>query len=428
MTKPIVTTSINGQTNNLNILNGTIGPDVVDIRTFYGTTGAFTFDPGYTSTACCESTITYIDGDAGVLLHRGYTIEDLAEQSDYMDVCYALIYGDLPNANQRNNFVAQIQAENNIPDYLITLCQSLPQSSHPMAVMTTLTGALSAQYHDDVDVHNADNRITNIIRMIAKAPILAAMAFKHSQGQNFIAPRNDLGYAENFLNMCFNTVSNDYKAVPSAIKAMDRMFILHADHEQNASTATVRNAGSSGANPYACWAAGTACLWGPAHGGANEAVLSMLEEIGSKDNVQTFVDRAKDKNDAFRLMGFGHRVYRNLDPRAGVMKQSCDEVLEDLGVQDPLLDIARILEKTALEDDYFISRKLFPNVDFYSGIVLKALCFEPKLFTVLFAMSRTVGWMSQWHEMMSQNSKIARPRQLYTGATHRPFIPLAERG
>lgn len=421
------TITVDGKSADLNIIKGSVGPDAVDIRSFYGTTGAFTFDPGFTSTACCESAITYIDGENGILLHRGYTIEDLAGKSDYMDVCYALIFGELPNTTQRTDFIAQVQAENNVPDFLYDLCRTLPKDSHPMAIMTTLTGALSNHYHADVNVHDADSRIQNIIRMVAKAPILAAMARRHYWGYDFIAPRNDLCYAENFLNMCFNTEKDDYKACQSAIKAMDRMFILHADHEQNASTATVRNAGSSGANPYACWAAGTACLWGPAHGGANEAVLDMLEQIGDKSNVETFINKAKDKSDSFRLMGFGHRVYRNLDPRAGVMKQSCDEVLAELGVQDELLDIARILEKNALNDQYFIDRKLFPNVDFYSGIVLRALNFKPALFTVLFAMSRTVGWMAQWHEMMGQAGKISRPRQVYTGETQRPYVPLDKR-
>ena len=409
-------------------LKGTIGPDVVDIRTFYGATGAFTFDPGFTSTASCESQITYIDGDEGILLHRGYSIEDLAGKSDYMDVCYALIYGDLPNQSQRDGFIAQIKAENNVPEFLKTVCRGLPKDSHPMAVMTTLTGALSAQYHDDVDVFDGDNRIKQIIRMVAKAPILTAMAYKHSMGEDFVDPSNDICYAENFLNMCFGKANAPYQAKPSVIKAMDRIFILHADHEQNASTATVRSAGSSNANPFACWAAGSACLWGPAHGGANEAVLVMLDEIGNKDNVSTFVDRAKDKSDPFRLMGFGHRVYKNLDPRAGVLKLSCDEVLADLGIEDPLLEVAQQLEQAALEDDYFIQRKLFPNVDFYSGIILKAMKFPTSLFTVLFALSRTVGWMSQWHEMMGQaGMKISRPRQLYTGSPARPFKEISER-
>ena len=409
-------------------LKGSIGPDVVDIRTFYGVTDAFTFDPGFTSTASCESQITYIDGDEGVLLHRGYSIEDLAGKSDYMDVCYALIYGDLPTRSQRDGFIAKIQAENNVPEFLKTVCKGLPKNAHPMSIMTTLTGALSAQYHDDVDVFDGDSRITQIIRMVAKAPILTAMAYKHSIGEDFVEPSNDICYAENFLNMCFGKTNAPYQACPSVIKAMDRIFILHADHEQNASTATVRAAGSSNANPFACWAAGTACLWGPAHGGANEAVLVMLDEIGHKDNVSAFVDRAKDKSDPFRLMGFGHRVYKNLDPRAGVLKQSCDEVLEDLGIEDPLLEVAQQLEKAALGDDYFIQRKLFPNVDFYSGIILKAMNFPTSLFTVLFALSRTVGWMSQWHEMMGQaGMKISRPRQLYTGSTHRPFKEMSER-
>ncbi|MFV3075832.1 citrate synthase [Niveispirillum fermenti] len=414
----------------LPIQHGTTGPDVIDIRKLYGATGCFTFDPGFTSTASCESAITFIDGDEGILLHRGYPIEQLAEQSDFMEVCYLLLHGELPTPKQKQEFEATITRHTMVHEQLTQFYRGFRRDAHPMAILCGVVGALSAFYHDSTDINDPKQRMIASHRLIAKLPTIAAMAYKYSVGQPFMYPRNDLGYAENFLYMTFGVPCEPYKVNPVIAKAMDRIFILHADHEQNASTSTVRLSGSSGANPFACIAAGIASLWGPAHGGANEAVLKMLEEIGHKDRIPEFVARAKDKNDNFRLMGFGHRVYKNYDPRAKVMKQTCDAVLADLGIKDdPLLDIAVELERIALSDPYFIEKKLYPNVDFYSGIILKAIGFPTSMFTVLFALARTVGWISQWKEMIEDpGQKIGRPRQLYTGEQQRDFVPAHQRG
>ncbi|MDZ5647820.1 citrate synthase [Nitrospirillum sp. BR 11828] len=411
------------------VMHGTTGPDVVDIRKLYGETGYFTYDPGFTSTGSCESKITFIDGDKGVLLHRGYPIEQLAEKSDFMEVCYLMLHGELPNAKQKGEFERSITYHTMVHEQLSQFFRGFRRDAHPMAVMCGVVGALSAFYHDSTDIEDPRQRMVASHRLIAKMPTLAAMAYKYSIGQPFVYPRNDLSYAENFLNMTFSVPCEPYKINPVIAKAMDKIFILHADHEQNASTSTVRLAGSSGANPFACIAAGIACLWGPAHGGANEAVLKMLAEIGHKDRIPEFIARAKDKNDSFRLMGFGHRVYKNYDPRAKVMQQTCKEVLAELGIKDdPLLDIAVELERIALEDPYFIEKKLYPNVDFYSGIILKAIGFPTSMFTVLFALARTVGWIAQWQEMIADTSqKIGRPRQLYTGATTRDYVPVEQR-
>ena len=411
------------------IIKGTTGPDVIDVRSLYGKTGYFTYDPGFTSTGSCESGITYIDGDVGQLLHGGYSIEDLAEHSDYMEVCYLLLHGELPNQDQKKQFTGSITRHTMVHEQLLNFFRGFRRDAHPMAVMVGVVGALSAFYHDSTDITDPTHRMIASHRLIAKMPTIAAMAYKYSIGQPFVYPRNNLGYAANFLNMCFSVPAEEYDIKPSVARAMDRIFILHADHEQNASTSTVRLAGSSGANPFACISAGISTLWGPAHGGANEAVLSMLNQIGSKDKIGEFIKRAKDKDDPFRLMGFGHRVYKNYDPRAGVLKKSCKEVLEDLGVMDePLLALAMELERIALEDDYFVQRKLFPNVDFYSGIILKAMGFPTSMFTVLFALARTVGWIAQWNEMIQDpGQKIGRPRQLYTGHTQREYVPLDKR-
>ncbi|HYD31148.1 MAG TPA: citrate synthase [Azospirillaceae bacterium] len=419
-----------GKSYNLPILDGTIGPSVIDIRKLYGDTGYFTYDPGFTSTGSCESQITYIDGDEGVLLHRGYAIEDLAEHSDFTEVCYLLLYGELPTADQKTKFEKTITNHTMVHEQLTTFYRGFRRDAHPMAVVCGVTGALSAFYHDSTDINDPHQRMVASHRLIAKMPTMAAMAYKYSTGQPFVYPRNDLKYAENFLSMTFATPCEPYKVNPILAKAMDRILILHADHEQNASTSTVRLAGSSGANPFAVIAAGIASLWGPAHGGANEAVLKMLQEIGHKDRISEFVKRAKDKNDTFRLMGFGHRVYKNYDPRAQVMRKTCHEVLGELGIKDePLLDIAMELEKIALEDEYFVEKKLYPNVDFYSGIILRAMGFPTSMFTVLFALARTVGWISQWKEMVEDpQAKIGRPRQLFTGHTKRPYVALYERG
>ena len=414
----------------LPVLHGSTGPSVVDIRKLYAETGHFTYDPGFTSTGSCESKITYIDGDEGILLHRGYAIDDLADNCDFPEVCFLLLNGHLPDAQEKQKFETTIRYHTMVHEQLNRFYSGFRRDAHPMAVLCGVTGALAAFYHDSTDINDPQQRVVASHRLIAKMPTIAAMAYKYNIGQPFMYPRNDLSYAENFLYMTFGTPCEPYKVNPILSRAMDKIFILHADHEQNASTSTVRLAGSSGANPFACIAAGIASLWGPAHGGANEAVLKMLEEIGTVDRIPEFVNRAKDKNDNFRLMGFGHRVYKNYDPRAQVMRKTCHEVLGELGIKDePLLDIAMELEKIALSDPYFIEKKLYPNVDFYSGIILKAMGFPTSMFTVLFAVARTVGWISQWKEMIEDpQQKIGRPRQLYTGETKRPFVPLAERG
>jgi citrate synthase len=413
----------------LPVLSGTEGPKVIDIQSLYKDTGYFTYDPGYTSTGSCDSTITFIDGEKGILRHRGYSIEELAERSDYMDVCYLLLYGELPNADQKKDFVHEITYHTMVHEQLLYFYRGFRRDAHPMAIMAGVVGALSAFYHESTDINDPEQRRMATHQLVAKMPTIAAMAYKYSLGQPFVYPRNDLNYAENFLHMAFSVPTEDYVVNPVLARAMDRIFMLHADHEQNASTSTVRIAGSSGANPFACIAAGIASLWGPAHGGANEAVLSMLEEIGSSNRIPEFIARAKDKNDPFRLMGFGHRVYKNYDPRAAVLRESTHEVLGELGIEDePLLDIAIELERIALQDDYFVEKKLFPNVDFYSGITLRAMGFPTSMFTVLFALARTVGWIAQWKEMIKEpNQRIGRPRQLYTGHQERPFVPLDKR-
>ncbi len=423
-----LTDNRSGSTWELPVIDGTEGPSVVDVRKFYADTDMFTYDPGFTSTGSCESKITYIDGEKGVLLHRGYRIEDLAEHSDFMDVCSLLLYGGLPNAKQKADFEKSITYHTMLHEQLNYLYRGFRRDAHPMAIMVGVVGALSAFYHDSTDITDPRQRMVASHRLIAKMPTIAAWAYKYSLGQPFVYPRNDLRYAENFLYMVFSVPCEEYKVSQVLSRAMDRIFILHADHEQNASTSTVRIAGSSGANPFACIAAGIASLWGPAHGGANEAVLKMLQEIGHKDRIPEFVERAKDRNDPFRLMGFGHRVYKNYDPRATVMRKSCHEVLQELGLDDPLLDLAMELERIALEDAYFAEKKLFPNVDFYSGIILKAMGFPTSMFTVLFAVARTVGWVAQWKEMIEDpNQKISRPRQLYTGERQREYVPVAKR-
>jgi citrate synthase len=411
------------------VYGGTIGPDVIDISKLYGSTGMFTYDPGFTSTGSCESKITYIDGDEGILLYRGYPIEQLAEHGDFLETCYLLLYGELPTAAQKADFDARVTRHTMVHEQMSRFFQGFRRDAHPMAVLVGSVGALSAFYHDSTDISDPHQRMVASIRMIAKVPTLAAMAYKYSVGQPFVYPKNELDYAANFLNMCFAVPCEDYKVNPVLARAMDRIFILHADHEQNASTSTVRLAGSSGANPFACIAAGCACLWGPAHGGANEAALKMLAEIGTVDRIPEYIKRAKDKNDSFRLMGFGHRVYKNYDPRAKIMQQTTHEVLGQLGIKDdPLLDVAMELEKIALHDEYFIEKKLYPNIDFYSGITLKAMGFPTSMFTVLFAVARTVGWIAQWKEMIEDpNQKIGRPRQLYTGAEQRDYVQTPKR-
>ena len=409
------------------ILSGSAGFDVIDIRTL-GSHGYFTYDPGFLATASCESAITFIDGGKGILQHRGYAIDDLAKKADYLEVCYILLNGDAPTKSQYDEFKSTITNHTMVHEKLVHFFQGFLPDAHPMAMVCAVVGALSSFYHSDLDINEPTQRMRSAHRLIAKMPTIAAMAYKYSIGQPFVYPRNDLSYAENFLHMMFSVPAEEYKVSPTVAAAMDRIFTLHADHEQNASTSTVRLAGSSGANPYACIAAGVASLWGPAHGGANEACLTMLEEIGSVDNIAKYVAKAKDKNDSFRLMGFGHRVYKNFDPRATVMRETCHEVLKELNIQDPLLDVAMELERIALEDEYFVSKKLYPNVDFYSGIILKAIGIPTSMFTVIFAMSRTVGWISHWDEMLSQpGQKIGRPRQKYTGEINRKFVPLDER-
>ncbi len=414
----------------LPVKKGTIGPEVLDINKLYAETGTFTYDPGFTSTASCESKITYIDGDEGVLLYRGYPIEQLAEYGDFIETCYLLYYGELPNMAQRKEFENAITMHTMIHEQMSRFYSGFRRDAHPMAVLVGVVGAMSAFYHDSTDINDPKQREIASRRMIAKLPTIAAMAYKYHIGQPFVYPRNNLNYAANFLHMCFAVPCEDYHVNPVLARAMDRIFILHADHEQNASTSTVRLAGSSGANPFACIAAGIACLWGPAHGGANEAALQMLTEIGHPEKVPAFISKVKDKTSHIRLMGFGHRVYKNYDPRAKIMQKTAHEVLAELGIKDdPLLEVARELEKEALADDYFISRKLYPNVDFYTGIILRAIGFPTSMFTVLFALARTVGWISQWKEMIEDpGQRIGRPRQLYTGAPKRDYVLMSKRG
>ncbi|CAK0778867.1 citrate synthase [uncultured Gammaproteobacteria bacterium] len=424
-----MTVKSTGKTYTFPILKASVGPDVVDVRKFLPQTGLFTYDPSFNSTASCESQITFIDGDKGILLHRGYPIDQLAEQSDYLETCYLLLNGELPSRDERKEFEQIITTHTMVHEQISFFYRGFRRDSHPMAVLCGIVGALSSFYGDTLDIRDPKQRMIASHRLISKMPTIAAMAYKYSIGEPFVYPRNDLSYSENFLSMMFAVPSTPYRANPVLARAMDRLLILHADHEQNASTSTVRTAGSSGANPFACIAAGIASLWGPAHGGANEAVLAMLKEIGSKSRVAECIKRAKDKDDPFRLMGFGHRVYKNFDPRAQVMRRSCHEVLSELGKKDdPLLDIAMELERIALEDDYFVQRKLYPNVDFYSGIILQAMGFPTSMFTVLFAVARTVGWISQWKEMIEDPEyRIARPRQLYTGPIARNYVPVSQR-
>lgn len=411
----------------LPVYSGSIGPDVIDVRALTGK-GFFTYDPGFVSTASCESKITYIDGDKGMLLHRGYPIEDLAEKSNYLETCFLLLHGELPSKEEYDEFTSIIRNHTMVHESIARFFRGFHHDSHPMAMMCGIVGALSAFYHDSLDITNERHRVISAHRLIAKMPTLAAMCYKHSQGQPFMYPDNKLSYSENFLHMMFGTPCDDPKVNPVLARAMDKIFLLHADHEQNASTSTVRLAGSSGANPFACIASGIATLWGPAHGGANEAVLSMLQEIGDVKNIDKFIKRAKDKDDPFRLMGFGHRVYKNFDPRAKVMKETCDEVLNVLGLDnDPLLAIAKRLEQIALEDEYFIEKKLYPNVDFYSGIIMKAIGIPTDMFTVIFATGRTVGWIAHWHEMLTEDYRIGRPRQLYTGEVKRDLESIDKR-
>ena len=423
------TLTVEGKTVDFPVLTGTVGPDVIDISKLYAQTGMFTYDPGFTSTGSCESKITYIDGDAGILLYRGYPIEQLAEKGDFLETCYLLLYGELPNKAQKEDFDQRVTNHTMVHEQVARFFQGFRRDAHPMAVMVASVGALAAFYHDSTDINDPHQRMVASIRMIAKIPTLAAMAFKYNIGQPFVYPKNSLDFASNFLRMCFAVPCEDYKVNPVMAEALDKIFILHADHEQNASTSTVRIAGSSGANPFACIAAGIACLWGPAHGGANEAALQMLAEIGTVDKIPEFIAKVKDKNSTVRLMGFGHRVYKNYDPRAKIMQQMCHKVLAETGHQnDPLLHVAMELEKIALSDEYFIQRKLYPNVDFYSGITLKAMGFPTSMFTVLFAVARTVGWISQWSEMIQDpQQKIGRPRQLYTGETRRDYVPISRR-
>jgi citrate synthase len=420
--------TIDNQAIELPIITGTVGPDVIDIRKLYAQSDRFTFDPGFTSTASCESQITYIDGDAGILLHRGYSIEQLSEDSSFMEVSYLLLNGELPSKAELDDFSYTISRHTMLHEQLATFYRGFRRDAHPMAIMCGVVGALSAFYHDSTDISDPHQRKIASHRLIAKMPTIAAMAYKYSVGQPFIYPDNSLSYTGNFLRMTFGVPAEPYIVNPVVEQALDRIFTLHADHEQNASTSTVRLAGSSGANPFACIAAGIACLWGPAHGGANEAALNMLREIGTPDKIPHYIERAKDKNDPFRLMGFGHRVYKNYDPRATVMQKTVREVLTALKVKDPIFDVALQLEEMALNDPYFIDKKLFPNVDFYSGIILSAIGFPTTMFTVLFALARTVGWVAQWNEMISDpGQKIGRPRQLYTGPAQREYVPVAKR-
>jgi citrate synthase len=420
---------VGGKTYDLPVYEGSIGPSVIDVSALYGQTGYFTYDPGFTSTASCESDITYIDGDKGELLYRGYPIEQIAEKGNFLETCYLLLNGELPTKQEYDEFSYAISRHTMVHEQMQYFLRGFRRDAHPMAIMVGMVGALSAFYHDSTDINDPQQRMIASRRMIAKIPTIASMAYKYSIGQPVVYPRNDLSYAENFLHMCFSVPAEKYNVSPVLADAMDKIFILHADHEQNASTSTVRLAGSSGANPFACIAAGIACLWGPAHGGANEAALNMLQEIGSVDRIPEYVAKAKDKNDPFRLMGFGHRVYKNYDPRAKVMQQTCHAVLKELGINDdPLLDVAMELERIALSDEYFIEKKLYPNIDFYSGITLKAMGFPTTMFTVLFALARTVGWIAQWNEMIEDpKQRIGRPRQLFTGANQREYVDSAKR-
>ena len=428
MSDKTATLNVDDNTLDLPVLPGSVGPEVVDIRKMYGQTGKFTYDPGFTSTASCQSAITYIDGDEGILLHRGYPIDQLAEQARFLEVAYLLLHGDLPSKAEFEEFDNTITYHTMVHEQLAQFFRGFRRDAHPMSIMTGVVGALSAFYHDSTDITDPQQRLIASHRLIAKMPTIAAMAHKYSIGQPFVYPKNDLTYTGNFLRMTFGVPAEDYEVNPVIESAMRKIFILHADHEQNASTSTVRLAGSSGANPFACIAAGIACLWGPAHGGANEAALNMLREIGDVKNIPGYIERAKDRNDPFRLMGFGHRVYKNYDPRAKVMQQTAEEVLKELNISDPVLDVARELEQIALNDDYFIEKKLYPNVDFYSGVILNAIGFPTEMFTALFALARTTGWVAQWNEMISDpEQKIGRPRQLYVGATSRDFVPLDER-
>ncbi|WP_420143242.1 citrate synthase [Sphingobium sp.] len=420
--------TVGGDAKDYAIMGGTVGPQVIDVRKLYANTGMFTYDPGFTSTASCESGLTYIDGDEGVLLHRGYPIGQLAEQSSFMEVCYLLLNGELPSAKELSDFTNTITRHTMIHEQLTAFFRGFRRDAHPMAIMVGVVGALSAFYHDSTDINDPEQRRIASHRLIAKMPTIAAMAYKYSVGQPFVYPRNDLSYTANFLRMTFSVPAEEYEPDPVVVDAMDKIFILHADHEQNASTSTVRLAGSSGANPFACIAAGITCLWGPAHGGANEAALNMLREIGTVDRIPEYIARAKNKDDPFRLMGFGHRVYKNYDPRATVMQKTAKDVLEKLGVNDPVFDVAKELEQIALNDPYFIEKKLYPNVDFYSGVILSAIGFPTEMFTVLFALARTVGWVAQWNEMISDPAqKIGRPRQLYTGPAQRDYVAVDRR-
>jgi citrate synthase len=429
MEKKATLTLNDGRAFDFPVLAGSAGPDVVDIRTLYGKAGVFTYDPGYLSTASCSSSITYIDGDQGVLLYRGYPIEQLAEHCDFLEVCYLLLNGELPGRAQRDEFVGTVTRHTMVHEQLARFYTGFRRDAHPMATMVGVIGALSAFYHDSLDINNLEHRKVAEFRLIAKMPTIVAMSYKYAMGQPFVYPRNDLSYTANFMRMMFAVPAEEYKVNPVLVRALDRIFILHADHEQNASTSTVRLSGSSGANPFACIAAGIACLWGPAHGGANEAALAMLESIGSVERIGEFIKQAKDKNSGVKLMGFGHRVYKNYDPRAKLMRETCHEVLNELGLHDDrLFRLAMALERIALEDDYFVSRKLYPNVDFYSGIVQRALGIPVSMFTCIFALARTVGWIAQWHEMITDPEyKIGRPRQLYKGATRRDVKPLDRR-
>ena len=422
------TLTVGGETKDYAVMDGTVGPQVIDVRKLYADTGMFTYDPGFTSTASCDSGLTYIDGDEGVLLHRGYPIGQLAEQSSFMEVSYLLLNGELPSKQELDDFTRTITRHTMVHEQLTTFYRGFRRDAHPMAIMCGVVGALSAFYHDSTDINDPEQRKIASHRLIAKMPTIAAMAYKYSVGQPFVYPRNDLSYTANFLRMTFSVPAEEYEPDPVIVDAMDKIFILHADHEQNASTSTVRLAGSSGANPFACIAAGIACLWGPAHGGANEAALNMLREIGTVDRIPEYIARAKNKDDPFRLMGFGHRVYKNYDPRATVMQKTAKDVLAKLGVDDPIFDVAKELEHIALNDPYFIEKKLYPNVDFYSGVILSAIGFPTEMFTVLFALARTVGWVAQWNEMISDpEQKIGRPRQLYNGPAQRDYVPVGQR-
>ncbi len=429
MDKKATLTLADGKTLDFPVLSGSIGPEVIDIRTLYGKSGMFTYDPGFLSTASCNSSITYIDGDAGVLLYRGYPIEQLAQHCDFLETCYLLLNGELPNAAQKGDFDTMVMRHTMVHDQLNRFFTGFRRDAHPMAVLVGVVGALSAFYHDSLDIANPEHRKISAFRLIAKLPTIVAMAYKYNCGQPFVYPRNDLTYTANFMRMMFAVPAEEYKVNDVLVRALDRILILHADHEQNASTSTVRLSGSSGANPFACIAAGIACLWGPAHGGANEAALNMLEEIGDASKIGEFIKQVKDKNSGAKLMGFGHRVYKNYDPRAKLMRETCYEVLGELGLEnDRLFKLAMALEKVALEDDYFVSRKLYPNVDFYSGIVQRALGIPVSMFTCIFSLARTVGWIAQWNEMISDpEQKIGRPRQLYRGAARREVKPLDQR-